>query len=95
MLSIVIVDFIYILSESVLAFFFLEIWKISMQQKKHTLVTLYWYIYGGIYAPYPNTGVGYCLFVTKVLQNLQENKLIGLTLSYFIITRHIGVKWQK
>ena len=37
MLSIVIVDFIYILSESVLAFFFLEIWKISMQQEKqHT-----------------------------------------------------------
>ena len=58
LLSLAVADIFYIFSESVLAFFFLEIWKISLCGESNTLVTLYWYIYGGILAPYPNTGVG-------------------------------------
>ena len=75
-------EHIYILSESVLAFFFLEILKISMvQEKQHTrhLVLVYLWRHS---CPIPQYGCGVLFICAKVFQNLQKNKLIGLTLSF-------------
>ena len=55
-------------------------------KENNTLVTLYWYLYGC--TPYPNTGVEYCLFVVKVFQNLEPDKLINSIFSFYTNLSH-------
>ncbi len=62
----------------------MEIWKISMEQgEQHTRHLVLVYPLKG-QCPISNTGVGYCFICSKVFQNLHSDKLINLTLSYFI-----------
>ena len=66
-------------------------WKFSEHKGSNTLVTVYWCNWH-FRCPIPaNTGVGYCLFVFGSFHNLRSDKLIGLTLSLFIITAHSGL----
>ena len=68
-------------------------WKFSEHKESNALVTVY-LVFGTFVALCLNTGVGYCLFVFGSFHNLRSDKLIGLTLSFYI-NRSFGAGGQN